>query len=129
MDIFLSVNPYFINIKGTGMAIVATPPRIDIAGPTPRAWNMGLAARGSPAAKILRRKVFAEVALAAYTPYVSTRKLMHCWKMTLNPAPIKSVARIGTIQWILGSAVQPNQNNPIANMMAPNAYRSKLVLA
>lgn len=64
-----------MNMKGTGIAIVATAPKIDAAGPTPKLWNMGLAARGSPAAKTLLRNVFAETALAAYRPYVSTRKL------------------------------------------------------
>jgi hypothetical protein len=54
-----------MNTKGTGIAIVATPPRIDIAGPTPRWWNIGCAAIGKPAAMMLLRKVFADTALAA----------------------------------------------------------------
>jgi len=57
-----------MNTNGTGMAIVATAPRIDIAGPTPRLWNMGFAAIGKPAAIILLKKVFADTALAAYIP-------------------------------------------------------------
>jgi len=65
LDLFLKARPYFMNKKGTGTARVATPPRTDMAGPTPKLWNIGLAARGSPAARILRRKVFAETALAA----------------------------------------------------------------
>jgi hypothetical protein len=64
-DIFLKAKPYFMNRNGTGIAIVATPLRIDIAGPTPRLWNISIAAKGNPAARILRRKVFAETALAA----------------------------------------------------------------
>jgi hypothetical protein len=56
-----------MNINGTGMARTATPPRIDIAGPTPKLWNMGFAASGNAAAKMLRRKVFPDTALAAYS--------------------------------------------------------------
>ena len=55
-----------MKMNGTGIAIVAMPPRIDIAGPTPKLWNIGIAAKGRPAPKTLRRKVFAETALAAY---------------------------------------------------------------
>jgi hypothetical protein len=96
LDIFLNVTPYFMNKNGTGMAITATPPNKDIAGPTPRLLNMGVAARGNEAAKALLRSVLADVALAAYKRYVSTRKLMHCWKMMLKPAPIKTAANTGT---------------------------------
>jgi hypothetical protein len=45
--------------------MVANPPNMDIAGPTPRLWNIGMAARRNPAAKMLHRKVFAETAIAA----------------------------------------------------------------
>ena len=69
-----------------------------IAGPTPRLWNIGLATKGNAAASKLLRKVFAAVALAAYMIYVSTRKLMHCWKITLKPAPINAAATVGSIQ-------------------------------
>lgn len=127
-----------MNKKGTGMAMIAMPPKRDIAGPTPRLWNMGVAARGNEAAKALLRSVLADVALAAYNRYVSTRKLMHCWKMMLKPAPMKTAANTGTIpddqfstiqspsritnsQCIFGSAVQPNQNNPMAKTMPPTA--------
>ena len=55
-----------------------------------------------------RSRVFAETALAAYNPYESTRKLMHCWNITLKPAPMKHVATVGIAQWNLGLAVQPN---------------------
>jgi len=65
LDLFLKASPYFINKNGTGIAAVATAPRIDMAGPTPRLWNIGMAARGNPAANMLRRKVLAETALAA----------------------------------------------------------------
>ena len=64
-DIFLNARPYFMKIKGTGMAKAATPPRMDIAGPTPRLWNIGFATRGKAAANKLRRIVFAATALAA----------------------------------------------------------------
>lgn len=67
LDFLLNTKPYFMNINGTGMASTATPPSIDIAGPTPSLWNIGLAASGNPAARILRRKVFADTALAAYS--------------------------------------------------------------
>ncbi len=95
--IFLNFTPYFIKMNGTGIARVATAPRIDIAGPTPRVVNIGLAARGNPAAKTDLKNVFAETALAAYIEYVSTRKLIHCWKIMLKPAPIKTAARMGAI--------------------------------
>jgi hypothetical protein len=55
-----------MNMKGTGIAIVAIPPRIDIAGPTPKLWNMGFATNGKPAANRLRNIVFADTAEAAY---------------------------------------------------------------
>lgn len=55
-----------MNINGTGIAIAATPPKIDIAGPTPKLWNMGFATRGNPAAKKLRKMVLADTAEAAY---------------------------------------------------------------
>ena len=77
-------------------------------GPTPIERNIGLTANGSPAAMKERRIVFAETALAAYMEYVSTKKLMHCWNITLKPAPMKHVATVGTAQWILGFAVQAN---------------------
>ncbi|KAL8977691.1 MAG: hypothetical protein Q9205_006563, partial [Flavoplaca limonia] len=64
-DIFLSRNPYFMNKSGTGSARQAIAPKTLIAGPTPRLWNMGLATRGNPEASKLRKKVFAETALAA----------------------------------------------------------------
>jgi hypothetical protein len=66
LDISLSFALYFINKNGTGMASVAIPARIDMAGPIPRLWNMGWAARGRPAAKMERRMVLAAIALAAY---------------------------------------------------------------
>jgi len=74
------------------MANAATAPRTLIPGPTPMALNIGRAASGSPHAIKLLKNVFAAVALAAYSPYVSTKKLMHCWKMLLKPAPMKIVA-------------------------------------
>ena len=55
-----------------------------------------------------RRIVLADVALAACNAYVSTKKLIHCWNMTLKPAPIKQAAVVGIAQWNFGSAVQPN---------------------
>lgn len=58
---------------------------------------MGFAAKGNAAAIILLRMVLAATALAAYRAYVSMRKLMHCWKMMLKPAPMKPVARTGRI--------------------------------
>lgn len=64
-DRFLKARPYFIKINGTGTRAALTAPRIDMAGPTPSVWNIGLEAIGKPAAMILRRKVFAAVALAA----------------------------------------------------------------
>lgn len=67
LDFLLNARPYFMNMNGTGIAITATPPRIDIAGPTPRLWNIGFAASGNPAAKTLRKKVFPDTALAAYS--------------------------------------------------------------
>ena len=56
-----------MNKNGTGSASAATAPRILIAGPTPRFSNIGLAARGSPAANKLLRNVLADTALAAYS--------------------------------------------------------------
>ncbi|KAG9817515.1 hypothetical protein KCU77_g17698, partial [Aureobasidium melanogenum] len=64
-DIFLSFNPYFMKMKGTGKANAATPPRMLIAGPTPRLLNIGLAASGRPPAIMLRKNVLAETADAA----------------------------------------------------------------
>jgi hypothetical protein len=121
LDILLKVNPYFMKMNGTGIATVATAPKIDIAGPTPKLWNIGFATSGNAAAKTLLRNVFAETALAAYRPYVSTRKLIHCWKRTLNPAPMKAAANTGDTHRILGVAVQPNQKSPIAKRTAPIA--------
>lgn len=63
--ILRSCGPYFMNIKGTGNARTANPPRILPAGPTPRLWNIGDAARGKPKPKIDLRKVLADTALAA----------------------------------------------------------------
>jgi len=54
-----------MNKKGTGSIIAATAPKIDMALFTPKWWNIGRAARGKPAARMLRRNVFAAVALAA----------------------------------------------------------------
>lgn len=95
MDFLLRANPYFMNINGTGIAITAIPPRIDTAGPTPKLWNIGFATSGNAAAKMLRRKVFPDTALAAYNWYVSIKKFIHCWKIMLNPAPIKIAAVTG----------------------------------
>jgi hypothetical protein len=95
LDFLLKASPYFMNINGTGIAITATPPRRDMAGPTPKLRNIGLAASGNAAAKMLRRKVFPDTALAAYSWYVSIKKFIHCWKMMLNPAPIKIAAATG----------------------------------
>lgn len=97
LDFLLKASPYFMNKNGTGIAMTATPPRIDIAGPTPKLWNMGVATSGKAAARMLRRKVFPDTALAAYSWYVSTKKLIHCWKMILKPAPIKTAASTGAI--------------------------------
>lgn len=36
LDLFLNVGPIFMNKNGTGSNAEATPPRMDIAGPTPR---------------------------------------------------------------------------------------------
>lgn len=80
----LNLAPYRINMNGTGIATAAIPPRILIAGPTPKVSNMGLAANGSPAAITERRTVFPDTALAAYIRYVSTRKLIHCWNIILK---------------------------------------------
>ena len=68
--------PYFMNAKGTGIARTAMPPNTLIAGPTPIPSSIGRAASGNPAAITLRSSVFALTALAAYTRYVSTRKLI-----------------------------------------------------
>ena len=85
LDLSRSLFPYFMNMNGMGIAKLAMPPKIDIAGPTPRFWNMGRANMleviswrnrnefrqspyGNPAARIDRKKVFAETALAAYRP-------------------------------------------------------------
>ena len=54
-----------MNKSGTGSARQATAPKTLMAGPTPRLWNMGLATRGNPEASKLRKKVFADTALAA----------------------------------------------------------------
>jgi hypothetical protein len=43
----------------------AMPPRIDIPRPTPRLRNSSSVASGSPAVKMLLKKVFAYIALAA----------------------------------------------------------------
>jgi hypothetical protein len=126
LDIFLSFNPYFMNMKGTGSAKAAMPPRIDIAGPTPRWLNIGLAASGRPPAIKLRKNVLAETAEAAYSEYVSTRKLMHCWKMMLKPAPMKAAAMTHDGHGMDGSAVQPNQNRPIVNRKPPILIGSNL---
>lgn len=87
-----------MNSNGTGSKRAANAPRIDVAGPTPRAWNIGLVVNGSPNARRERNIVFDATALAAYRPYVSTRKLMHAWNMVLNPAPMKQVATVGIDQ-------------------------------
>ena len=47
---------------------------------------------------IERRMVLADVALAACNAYVSTKKLIHCWNITLKPAPIKQAAVVGIAQ-------------------------------
>lgn len=65
MDILLSVRPYFIKIKGTGNARHAMPPKILIAGPTPRLLNIGFATSGNAEASKLLKNVFADTALAA----------------------------------------------------------------
>ena len=54
-----------MKMSGTGRAMAATPPRIDIEGPTPMLLNMGLTASGRAPAKMLRKMVLAETALAA----------------------------------------------------------------
>ena len=77
-----------MKIHGTGRARHAIAPSSDAAGPTPRFLNIGLAASGRPKASNDRRKVLADVALAAYGPYESTKKFMHCWKIMLKPAPM-----------------------------------------
>ena len=125
VDFFLSAKPYFKNRKGTGMAATATSSRIDIAGLTPRLWDIGLAAKGSPAA-ILRKKVLAETALTAYRLYVSTRKLIYCRKIKLKPPPMKLVAAVGIAQWNFGSADQPNQNKPIGKRKLPTVMGGNL---
>lgn len=65
-EILLSAGPNFINRSGTGRARVAIPPRIDIEGPTPMFLNIGLTASGRAPARILRKMVLADTALAAY---------------------------------------------------------------
>lgn len=59
--------------KGIGIARQAMPPIKLAAGPTPRLWNIGFAANGSPAANKDLSMVFAEIALAEYGPYVSIK--------------------------------------------------------
>lgn len=81
MLILRNVNPYRLNSHGTGNARQATPPSTLAAGPTPICRNIGFAAKGSPHAMMLRRNVLAATAEAAKGPYVSTRKLIHCWKI------------------------------------------------
>lgn len=108
-----------MNNKGTGKAVHATAPKILHEGPTPKRANIGRTANGSPLAKILRRNVFADTADAAYNAYVSTRKLMHCWNMILNPAPMKAVATVGMAQLYFGLAVHPNQKIPPAKKTPP----------
>lgn len=54
--------------NGIGNARQAMPPIKLAAGPTPRLWNMGFAANGSPAANKDLSMVVAEIALAAYGP-------------------------------------------------------------
>lgn len=64
-DFRLRVSPYRMKINGAGNIRHARPPKMLIAGPTPRLWNMGCATKGNAVARRLRRKVFAAVALAA----------------------------------------------------------------
>lgn len=66
LDMLLNFFPYLMNSNGTGSAKHAIPPRMLIAGPTPKLWNIGLATKGKAQASKLRKKVFAETALAAY---------------------------------------------------------------
>ena len=56
-----------MKMKGTGNAKQATPPSTLMAGPTPRLLNIGFATRGNAHASKLRKKVFADTALAAYS--------------------------------------------------------------
>jgi hypothetical protein len=58
---------------GMGNARHEIPPSKLVAGPTPMFLNMGPAAMGKPQAKSERRMVLADVALAAYIPYSSTK--------------------------------------------------------
>lgn len=74
--------------SGTGKAKHEMPPKQLDAGPTPRFLNIGRTAIGSAQASTDRRMVLADTALAAKTPYVSTRKLRHCWNTMVKPAPI-----------------------------------------
>lgn len=78
LDIILSFRPYFMNMKGIGKAKQDIPPRILHAGPTPRFKNIGRTASGKAQARSERSSVFPAIALAAYGPYVSTRKFRHC---------------------------------------------------
>lgn len=78
LDLLLNAAPYLINKKGTGSAKQQTPPSKLDAGPRPRFSNIGRAAMGIAHARTDRRMVLAETALAAYGPYVSTRKFIHC---------------------------------------------------
>jgi hypothetical protein len=64
-DLILRDLPYLIIKNGIGRQRVAIPAIIDIAGPTPRVPNMGRATNGIAAPKMLRKKVFADTALAA----------------------------------------------------------------
>jgi hypothetical protein len=88
--------------------------------------NIGLAASGRPPAIKLRKNVLAETAEAAYSEYVSTRKLIHCWKIMLKPAPMKAAATTQDGHGIDGSAVQPNQNRPIVKRTPPMLIGSNL---
>lgn len=55
------------------MSATAINPKTLDAKAIPRLWNIGLTKRGKTAANILRRKVFAAIALAEYLANVSIR--------------------------------------------------------
>lgn len=68
LDLALNASPYLMNSKGTGNAKHEIPPSRLAAGPMPKFSNKGRAAIGIAHARIDRRIVFADTALAANGP-------------------------------------------------------------
>lgn len=105
--------------NGTGKKPIEMNPKRLFPHPTPKLANSSSPDSGRKQPPKDRKRVFAVSALAAYMVKVSTKYRTIDIKMMVFAVPVKHMRIIGTIQWTLYSAVQPQMKRPIGSRIAP----------